>query len=105
MTMAAGKWQQPRKQRPHRRWKQRPLGGGDTGSGGGGNIGTTMTATTGDEDYDAGRASCVSIHILRTIVLDYGELLAYWFILHGCSTLDRGSRPVSFHDSLTGFTM
>ena len=23
----------------------------------------------------------VSIHILRTIVLDYGELLAYWFIL------------------------
>jgi hypothetical protein len=24
----------------------------------------------------------VSIHILRTVVLDYGELLAYWFILH-----------------------
>jgi hypothetical protein len=24
----------------------------------------------------------VSVHILRTIVLDYGELLAYWFILH-----------------------
>ncbi len=23
----------------------------------------------------------VSIHILRTVVLDYGELLAYWFIL------------------------
>jgi hypothetical protein len=31
----------------------------------------------------------VSIHILCTIVLDYGELLAYWFILHGRSTLDR----------------
>ncbi len=41
----------------------------------------------------------VSIHILRTVVFDYGELLAYWFILHGCSTLDRGLRPVSFHDS------
>jgi hypothetical protein len=24
----------------------------------------------------------VSIHILCTLVLDYGELLAYWFILH-----------------------
>ncbi len=24
----------------------------------------------------------VSIHILRTVVLDYGELLAYWFSLH-----------------------
>ncbi len=24
----------------------------------------------------------VSIHILCTVVLDYGELLAYWFILH-----------------------
>jgi hypothetical protein len=24
----------------------------------------------------------VSIHILRTIVVDYRELLAYWFILH-----------------------
>ncbi len=47
----------------------------------------------------------VSIHILHTVVLDYGELLAYWFILHGCSTLDRGSRPVLFHDSLAGFTM
>ncbi len=23
-----------------------------------------------------------SIHILRTVVLDYGELLAYWFTLH-----------------------
>jgi hypothetical protein len=57
MTMAAGKWQQPRKQRPHQRRKQWPLGGGDTVSGIGGNIGTTMTATTGDEDYDAGRAS------------------------------------------------
>ena len=56
MTMAAGKWQQPRKQRPHRRRKQRPSGSGDTVRGVGGNIGTTMTATTGDEDYDAGRA-------------------------------------------------
>ena len=26
----------------------------------------------------------VSIHILHTVVLDYGELLAYWFILHCC---------------------
>jgi hypothetical protein len=57
MTMVAGKWQQPRKQRPHRRQKQRPSGGGDTVSGVGGTIGTTMMATTGDEDYDAGRAS------------------------------------------------
>jgi hypothetical protein len=24
----------------------------------------------------------VSIHSLRTVVLDYGELLAYWFTLH-----------------------
>ncbi len=59
MTMAAGKWQQPRKQRPHRRRKQRASGGEDTVSGVRGNIGTTMTATTGDEDYDAGRASVV----------------------------------------------
>ncbi len=58
MTMAAGKWQQPRKQRPHRRWKQWLSGGGDTASGIGGNIGTTMTATTGYKDYNAGRASC-----------------------------------------------
>ena len=59
MTMAAGTWQQPRKQRPHRRRTQRPLGDGDTGSGsgGGGNIGTTMTARTGNEDNDAGQAS------------------------------------------------
>ena len=59
MTMTAGKRQQPRKQRPHRRrrWKQRPSGGGDTGSGGGVNIGTTMTVMTGDEDYNAGQAS------------------------------------------------
>ncbi len=27
----------------------------------------------------------VNIHILRTVVLDYGELLAYWFTLHGYS--------------------
>jgi hypothetical protein len=57
MTMAAGKWQQPRKQRPHRQRKQRPSGSGDSVSGIGGNIGTTMTATTGNEDYDAGQAS------------------------------------------------
>ncbi len=30
--------------------------------------------------------AAVSIHILRTVVLDYGELLAYWFTLLGCST-------------------
>ncbi len=57
MTMAAGKWQQPQKQKPHQWWKQQPSGGGDTISGVGGNIGTTMTATTGNEDYDARRAS------------------------------------------------
>ena len=28
----------------------------------------------------------VSIHKLRTVPLWYGELLAQWFILHGCST-------------------
>jgi hypothetical protein len=27
MSVAAGKWQQPRKRRPYRRRKQRPLGG------------------------------------------------------------------------------
>jgi hypothetical protein len=58
MTMAAGKWQQPRKQRLHQRRKQQPSGGGDTVSGIRGNIGTTMRATTSDEDYNAGRASC-----------------------------------------------
>jgi hypothetical protein len=58
MSMAAGKWQQLRKQRLHQRRKQRPSGGGDTGSGYRGNIGTTMTVTTGNEDYDAGRALC-----------------------------------------------
>ncbi len=57
MTMAVGKWQQPRKQRLHQRQKQRPSGGGDTVSGVKGNIGATMTATTGDEDYNAGWAS------------------------------------------------
>ncbi len=63
--------------------------GGSRGSGGGG-------------EQEQG---FVSIHILRTVVLDYGELLAYWFILHGCSTLEWGSRPVLFHNSLAGFTM
>jgi hypothetical protein len=29
----------------------------------------------------------VSIHILRTVVLDYGELLAYWFILQRFITI------------------
>jgi hypothetical protein len=24
----------------------------------------------------------VTIHNVRTLVLDYGELLAYWFVLH-----------------------
>ncbi len=56
MTMAAGKWQQPRKQRQHRRRKQRPSDARDTASGIRGNIGTTMTATTGYKDYDMGRA-------------------------------------------------
>ncbi len=41
----------------------------------------------------------VTIHKVRTIVLDYGELLAYWFILHACSMLDWGLRPVLFHKS------
>ncbi len=57
MTMAAGKWQQLGKQRPHQRRKQQPLVGGDTASGVRGNIGTSMTAMTGYEDYNAGRAS------------------------------------------------
>ena len=57
MTMAAGKWQQPWKQRLHQQRKQRLLGGGDTVSGVGGNIRTTMTATTGNKDYDVGQAS------------------------------------------------
>ncbi len=47
MTMAASKWQQPQKQGPHQRWKQWPSGGGE-------NFGTTMTAMTGNKDYDAG---------------------------------------------------
>jgi len=50
MTMVAGKWQQMRKHRPHQRRKQRLSGGGETGSGGQGNIGTTMMATTGNKD-------------------------------------------------------
>jgi hypothetical protein len=29
----------------------------------------------------------VSIHSLRTVVLDYGELLAYWFTLHDVTLL------------------
>jgi len=57
MTIAAGKWQQPQKLRLHQRRKQRPSGGRDIGSDDRGNTGTTMTATTGDEDYDVGRAS------------------------------------------------
>jgi hypothetical protein len=57
MTMVAGKWQQPQKQRPHRQQKQRLLGSGDTVSGVGGNIGTSMMAMTGDEDYNGGQAS------------------------------------------------
>ena len=46
MTMAAGKWQQPRIQRSHQRWKQRLLGDGDAGSGGGGKIGIALLLTT-----------------------------------------------------------
>jgi hypothetical protein len=45
-----------------------------------------------------------TIHNIRTIAPCYGELLAYWFILHGCSVLDWGSRPVLFHNSLARFT-
>ncbi len=33
----------------------------------------------------------VSIHILRTVVLDYGELLAYWFTLHVLSSGRNGT--------------
>ena len=57
MTMAAGKWQQPRKQRLHQRWKQRPSGDGDAGSGDRDRLLTKINASTGDIDYDAGRAS------------------------------------------------
>jgi hypothetical protein len=42
----------------------------------------------------------VSIHILRTIVLDYGELLAYCFIVHNaiaCVQLGRRERRRSTH--------
>jgi hypothetical protein len=56
MTMAAGRWQQPQKQRIHQRRKQRPSGDGDAGSGDRESIGTKINATTGDIDYDAGRA-------------------------------------------------
>ena len=56
MIMAAGKWQQLRKQRPHGRPEQRPSGSGYNGIGGRGNIGTTMMAMTGNKDYDAGHA-------------------------------------------------
>jgi hypothetical protein len=38
MTMAAGKWQQPQKQRPHQWQKQRLSVSGDIVSGIGGNI-------------------------------------------------------------------
>ncbi len=55
MTMVAGKWQQPRKQRLHQQRKLRPSGGRDSISGVGGNIGTTMMATTGNKDYNVGR--------------------------------------------------
>ena len=48
MTMA-GKWQQPRKQRPHQRRKQRLPGDGDTGSGGKGKIGIALLLTTATE--------------------------------------------------------
>ena len=54
MTMVACKWQQLRKQRLHQLRKQQPSGGGDTGSGDIENIGTTMTATTGDKGLQCG---------------------------------------------------
>ncbi len=33
----------------------------------------------------------VRIHILHTVVLDYGELLAYWLFLHGTQLQQRRS--------------
>ncbi len=54
--------------------------GGDGGGGGGLAAAAAAAVAAVDNDWR------VSIHILRTVVLDYGELLAYWFILHGCST-------------------
>ncbi len=48
---------------------------------------TGLVTLTSTRIYDLHYSTCtrvpgsVSIHILRTVVLDYGELLAYWFIL------------------------
>jgi hypothetical protein len=49
---------------------------------------TGLVTLTSTRNYDLHYYStythvpgCVSIYILRTVVLDYGELLAYWFIL------------------------
>ncbi len=39
-----------------------------------------------------------------SIALCYGELLAYWFVYHGCFGLEGGLRPVLFHDSLARIT-
>ncbi len=42
----------------------------------------------------------VSIHILHTVVLDYGELLAYWFILQSMVGQSDASRRHTGRDSL-----
>ena len=57
MTITAGKRQQPRKQEASSTAEAVVAGRQrqDIGSGDGGNIGTTMTATTGNGDYDVDR--------------------------------------------------
>ncbi len=43
----------------------------------------------------------VSIHSLCTVVLDYGELLAYWFTLHRAAAVaTRRSAAAAFPDAL-----
>jgi hypothetical protein len=44
----------------------------------------------------------VSIHILRTVVLDYGELLAYWFILHPIVVNNGDWYDNDDHDDVNG---
>ncbi len=115
--ISAVAWQQ--------QWRQRGGGGSDskagskaaarrrTGqcSGGRGSAaaahsgnGGSMAAAAAAWQKHGGQQGGVTIHNIRTLAPCYGELLAYWFIKHGCSTLDWGSRPVLFHDSLARFT-
>ena len=74
MTMMASK--EEAKQRLHQRRKQRPLGGGDTSSGGRGNSRTTMTTMTSNKDYDVGwalrqtTATCTVTTITTTTMAD-----------------------------------